>query len=397
MDQIAVETLYSAAVDLCHIGNFQQSFELARDALGRLAETASHVPTWKIANVAATAAYLYSNQPNVPKSVRVEGRKFARLALQNHPCDACRRNLLYYADRATDAFRSVDLKAIDFTPPTPYVPLNPSVWINGERRRCIVRNVNYRREKGKSWYALEDEVRTRNYVLEFDAAWNVVNATEMVDLAARPRTNIPIRGYEDCRAFHVGSQDFCTATVCDTNAAGIQEIALLTLDQNYAVVEAEILRGPWSFARQKNWMPLVAECNVRFIHSICNGRAQIISRDLPPPLTIDWQRAGSFRGGSQALAIPGGWLLIGHGTADENGDRIYLHRFLQLSKDFEVVAASEAFYFKQRGIEFCAGLARDGDRLIASFGVDDREAWLAFFSIDEVLASLSRDAICEIT
>jgi hypothetical protein len=35
------------------------------------------------------------------------------------------------------------------------------------------------------------------------------------------------------------------------------------------------------------------------------------------------------------------------------------------------------FAFRElRAIEFCAGLAPYGDRLVASYGVRDREAWL---------------------
>ena len=49
---------------------------------------------------------------------------------------------------------------------------------------------------------------------------------------------------------------------------------------------------------------------------------------------------------------------------------------------------SRPFHFLELGIEFAAGLAIDGDDLIASFGVRDAEAWLVRISATDVAAQL---------
>jgi hypothetical protein len=54
---------------------------------------------------------------------------------------------------------------------------------------------------------------------------------------------------------------------------------------------------------------------------------------------------------------------------------------------------SDLFYFKQRGIEFCAGLGFDGERLVASFAVNDETAHLAVFDWITVRANLHADYV----
>jgi hypothetical protein len=64
---------------------------------------------------------------------------------------------------------------------------------------------------------------------------------------------------------------------------------------------------------------------------------------------------------------------------------------LKFDEGLSILGWSPPFVFRHHGIEFCAGLARDPDRgvLVASFGVDDRRACLAFLDEARVLASLT--------
>jgi hypothetical protein len=51
-----------------------------------------------------------------------------------------------------------------------------------------------------------------------------------------------------------------------------------------------------------------------------------------PPLALD-----HLRGGSQALAVPDGWLCLVHEvTVLPGGRRVYLHRFMHLDKDLRI-------------------------------------------------------------
>ena len=78
------------------------------------------------------------------------------------------------------------------------------------------------------------------------------------------------------------------------------------------------------------------------------------------------------------MRVDGGWLAVVHEVYHpRDSERIYLHRFVLLSEELVLVAMTEPFYFEQRGVEFCAGLARVGSRLVASYGVGDARARLA--------------------
>ena len=49
-------------------------------------------------------------------------------------------------------------------------------------------------------------------------------------------------------------------------------------------------------------------------------------------------------------------------------------------------AVSPAWVFAHHGIEFCSGLVQDGDRLVLSFGIEDREAWIVRIATSDVEA-----------
>jgi hypothetical protein len=57
--------------------------------------------------------------------------------------------------------------------------------------------------------------------------------------------------------------------------------------------------------------------------------------------------------------------------------RAYEHRFVWFDNQLRLTSVSQPFAFREpQAIEFAAGLAVIGDRVVASFGVRDAEAWL---------------------
>jgi hypothetical protein len=100
---------------------------------------------------------------------------------------------------------------------------------------------------------------------------------------------------------------------------------------------------------------------------------------------------GRLCGGSQAIRVDDGWLCIVHDVAWPGSGPIYLHRFVLLSDDFQLVGMSDPFFFERKGIEFCAGLAYDAERLVASFGVEDAVVHFGIFSLAAVRSQLRPD------
>jgi hypothetical protein len=271
----------------------------------------------------------------------------------------------------------------------------------------VVPSEDYVREEGswKGWQV----IRTRNFLLDLDADLKTIRSVELVDKTGGPRTGYPVHGFEDARLFAWRGSWWATATVCDFTEDGQREIALLQIDDDGAVVRAEPLRGPWSVHAQKNWMPLVdrdADC-VKFIY------ATSLDGDVGSTTIFDlmqsgdsqvrpdyWVRfAGSdyghgrLRGGSQAVRVDGGWLFAVHDVAFPGSGRMYLHRLVMIDDNLQLVSMTDPFYFEQIGIEFCAGLALVGDKIIASYAVNDGSARLATFEWSRIRRALRKDFV----
>jgi hypothetical protein len=103
---------------------------------------------------------------------------------------------------------------------------------------------------------------------------------------------------------------------------------------------------------------------------------------------------GRLRGGSQGVRVEGGWLFVVHDVAfPPGGGRLYLHRFVRLDDRLRLVSMTEPFYFERLGIEFCAGLAQVGDKLVASYAVNDGSARLGIFDWGAIRRALRKDFV----
>lgn len=313
--------------------------------------------------------------------------------------EEARKNFTFYARPATDLFNA-KIQPIDWGPDDHWAPMNPSVCVENLgpteaggpshlKRLVLVRTVNYTVSDGQ--YPTIDGsgiIRTKNYVLEMNEIWKPIKATLIEDVTGIPRSNFPVEGFEDCRLWFDGSGYCVSATVRDfADSDGRCEMAICGLDDQWRVVVARTVRDHEREKTQKNWMPITGYpddflylCDPTVVINTSVYTAELW-RSSPPACLVD------LRGGSQLISYEEGWLCITHEVA-WRPERVYLHRFVRLDADFRIIAITDPFYFVHVGIEFCAGLARDGNRLVASFGVNDASAHLAFFDPSEVSAAL---------
>lgn len=310
-----------------------------------------------------------------------------------------RSNWAFYAQDVKRVFGAT-ARRIDFAPPSGWNASNPSVHYDGVdgRLRCVVRTTNYKIVDGHYLTPADNVIYTRNWMLELSDDLETTRAVEMVDRTDIPRSSYPVHGFEDCRLYRVGERLMCSATVCDFDldkpSEGPREIVAMQLSREYEIESARPIRGPWSARAQKNWMPFEQCDREEWLYASINteGEAAHISSELVPA-SLD---SGRLRGGSQLVKLPdGNWLAIVHDVAFPGGrTRFYLHRFALFDADAKhVVAMTDPFYFDKLGIEFCCGLARLEDRLIASFSVDDASANLAVFGLKDVLAAMQSDFV----
>ncbi len=367
------------------------------------------VYSWRAADLAAISSY-YTDRRFVGH--KEAGRRFATQAVRARPDDErLRANLAYYAQGAGELFGATAC-AIEFTPEIDWNASNPSIYCGPSGLRCVVRTVNYRIVDGRYVTPAGDGVIcTRNFLLDLGDDLKTRKVVEMVDRDATPRTSFPIHGFEDARLFEWRGKWWATATVCDFTD-GRREIALLELGEDGAIVRAEALRGPWSAQTQKNWMPVVdhAQGVARIVYStspplifdladadeVAPPRSWHVADRHAVGVPIDVTDAafalhGRLRGGSQGVRVDDGWIFVVHDVAFPGSGRVYLHRFVQLDDDLKLVSMSDPFYFERLGIEFCAGLALVGDKLVASYSVNDGSARLGIFSLGAVRGALRSD------
>lgn len=317
---------------------------------------------------------------------------------------------------------------VDYQPQAPYHPGSPSIAYDdvlGEWR-CVLRTTNYRIVDGQYLTPDDNVIYTRNVMLELNDQLGVTAAHLIGDppaLAGMERTDFPVHGWEDCRLFRANEGWRVSATACDLPLQprhGARELVQLPLNEwarwaprgadGWSFSDCKPMRGAWSKHHQKNWMPLQRGGGEGvFVYRI---DPDVVILDASTPDDVDPGPCGRLRGGSQVV-FPDGlklWvanaetgLCLVHEVAFPGGtQRIYIHRFAAVDiTNRKLLALSDPFYFRKRGIEFCAGLAlgpvklgeSDHERLVASFSVDDSSSFFCVFEVDQVLASLRKDFV----
>ena len=98
---------------------------------------------------------------------------------------------------------------------------------------------------------------------------------------------------------------------------------------------------------------------------------------------------GGLRGGTQLVRVgEDAWLGVGHEMKFVGGKKYYWHVFYLVDSKGKMTAASPPCKLAPEGIEFAAGMAIDGDRVVVSFGVDDMECKIGETSLSALLDTL---------
>jgi hypothetical protein len=262
---------------------------------------------------------------------------------------------------------------------------NPTVINHAGELVGVVRSSNYRITDGQYVIPPEDggKIRTQNLLVRFGPDLRPVSCRPLV--ADYPQTSYPVDGLEDCRLRHTASGLGVSATVRNVSPFdGACRIGIGTVDLEAATVTGlRVLDGLTTQEHEKNWMPI--EGHGGWLYS-CHHEGHVVTIDPDPAQPAGWLMArrdasppiaAMFRGGSQLIQYRGGWLAVIHEVAYLNGRRAYEHRFAWFDERLALARLSPTFAFREKQeIEFAAGLAEVGGRLIVSFGVRDAEAWL---------------------
>ena len=284
---------------------------------------------------------------------------------------------------------------------------NPTILAHRDRLIAIVRSSNYQIVDGR--YVMPESdgqtIRTENLLVDLrdDLTVERVRTIRYPDY---PKTDFPVDGFEDCRLRNTLTGIGVSATV--RNVApfdGRCRIATADLDYDEAELRnVRVLSSLQCQEHEKNWMPIEPGPGKfgGWVYAASHD-GHTVTADPDPNVAGAYQLrrrrpaptiAKGFRGGGQVVKWESGWLGVIHEVAHmPTGHRVYEHRFVAWDDAFRLTQISVPFAFRElRAIEFAAGLARIGDRIVVTCGVRDAEAWLVELPATDV-RNLLHDAV----
>jgi len=330
---------------------------------------------------------------NVPDSVRVQTY----------------RNLVFYVEpleRASYYPIEMDLPWIQGD--IYYKPMNPSILKTEDGYSVICRTVNYTQKGARDFQVYDQDgiYKSRNFLLKYDGNFNLLSQKELIEESFRKKIGFRnMQGLDDCRIFEWKQSLWFTCTTTDTNPTDSVQISLCKTgdihSKEYAPVESVLpLQGPDPYRCEKNWLPFVEEDQLYLIYQydpfviyvpdLKDGGCKCIYSYEP------LNDFSSFRGSAGPISFNDGYLILIHEVVSmPDFQRVYLHRFVFLNRDWRITQVSKAFIFKHIGVEYCCGMTIDhsGDKLILSIGIEDKEALLCRIDcemIQSMLASLPK-------
>lgn len=255
------------------------------------------------------------------------------------------------------------LRRIELEVPGPYKACNPSVAAADGGWVAIVRTVNY---------DLLADARIRVSTTPDTVNWWAEISDDLSHARLRPlpdeRPVVGPHGLEDARLVRWQDEWWMLASALHHGPVVRNTMWWCPVHRPLAGTGLHAAR------REKNWMPAVAGGGLCAVYGVS-------------PLRLIWLKTGEtiaehatdlagWSGGSQVVDWRGKRLCLIHRRYPSKRT-VYRHRWLELGPDWRVSRCSEDFSFEGAGIEFAAGLATRDGRLVASYGIDDRQAVIA--------------------
>lgn len=280
--------------------------------------------------------------------------------------------------------------------------MNPSVLIEDDKIRVILRAVNYtfyHSEKklfqhpwGPLTYVHPENdmhLRTTNYYLELDENYNITRYNK-IDTSKFPDKELwDFVGLEDARIFRWDGKLYTSGVRrdLDTIGTGRMELCEIIVHEN-SVEEVSRFRipppkDPNSYC-EKNWMPIL---DLPYHYVKWSNPTEVVKVD-PETQTSETIHLGNYiplprdlRGGSQVIPFGDFYLACTHevdlfNSEEGRKDAIYYHRFIVWDKNFNIIKTTPEFHFMDADVEFCIGMTEYKNDYLITFGFQDNAAYL---------------------
>jgi len=278
-----------------------------------------------------------------------------------------------------------------------YNLMNPCIRKSGSGYQMVCRTVNFVYDHGM--YKMIDGnpdvfVRTRNFLVTLSESFQVNSQLEIIEDFPRFKIRTPTAGLEDCRQIN---DDWFVCTTWGVSTHEVPKIVLCKLgERQESLVEVDDfipLKGPDPMRCEKNWLPIWVNSSLHLIYSydpfiilkpdVRTGDCSEILKYQP---LHDFSQ---FRGSAAPIALDDGYLLLVHEVVWQQ-ERFYLHRFLFLDQNYQIIRASLPFFFHHLGVEYCCGMTinHENSHLVLSIGLEDKEGYLCFIDLNTIRSLL---------
>lgn len=315
-----------------------------------------------------------------------------------------------------------DKKKIDFELPRlrlcqtaeRWRPLNPSIIQKDDIYVCLLRTVNYKKERAGNYESLEPynshkPIRTRNWLLELDKDFNITSKHPIKDMTDHDWSTVDVRGFEDMQIFYIRNEGLnFFATVMKREPDGWRRPSIVHGSIRFAedipyIHSFDFYKGPEQGRCEKNWLPFMNEDEGKLsciYLPTCIGSRDISDDDFTFKdictgdnlFTISHLRGS---GGPIDFTFNGvkGHLVCYHDVfLRETNWRNYVHRFVFYDKKWELIALTQSFYFEYNDIEFVRSMCwklNDETTVLLGVGLLDKEAWIYQVDVNVICSMLS--------
>jgi hypothetical protein len=282
-------------------------------------------------------------------------------------------------------------------------PTNPSIYNDNGKLILNLRTTNYILYHAETklfqhqWGPLsyihpehDAHLRTENYYCEINSDTLDVEKCTWIDTKTFDKDPLwDFVGLEDARIVRWDGKLYISGVRRDTTTNGVGRMELSEIDVRHAAVkEINRVRIPPPSGEdaycEKNWMPFV---DLPFHYVKWSNPTEIVKFD---PKTSKSETVSlsnhvwfdrDFRGGSQVISFDDGYLALTHEVWLFNNnlgrkDGRYYHRFLYWNKNFRLEKISHEFSILGANIEFSAGMCKQNNDILITFGFQDNGAYI---------------------
>jgi hypothetical protein len=274
-----------------------------------------------------------------------------------------------------------------------FEPSSASYFYHNGEHVLNTRYVNYSYSSSGS-YIINDPkqtIITKNIVSKLDCDFIPHSYGEMNESAIDlPSFNTYSIGLEDIRLYSFNDKLKFIATNVNYVGNRTNRMIIGNYDpDNLCYTDYNIIQPPTNTGCEKNWTPLIKECEEYFIYKwspfeIGKINAETNKLEITESYEISSPDFHRVRGSTIFIDKDDHLLCVVH-FCEETCPRQYYHILVTLDKKtFKPISYSDPFCFQHFGVEFCIGFTIKDDKYVFWISKKDNDAIMVKVDIDKI-------------